>query len=667
MEYIEKQYKANRRHLRITILKSKEKCWTTIVNDLDNELWGQAYRIIMKKAKVNKYIDKRKKIDIVKKLFFTTGNTAWSDRNISNFSCISPTEVCIASRKLKCNKAPGPDGIPAEVVQLMARLRPDTLAKVFNAIIKEKKYPKSWKTAQLALIEKPRKKHEEQSYRPLCMIDATSKLFEIILRDRLEDEIKQRGNLNRRQFGFRSGYSTIDPLTALSDMIDSAKKISLKNREILMLVTIDVKNAFNCADWKMIIAELEEHWKISGYLVETMKGYLSDRYVAVDDVHVRVTRGVPQGSILGPLLWNILYDGVLRQEYGSGVDLLAYADDLALIVKAKSMHDLRQRAERATEQVCMWMDEVGLEVAPQKTEAVVLIGGRRDANFEFHMRGKTVRPNANLRYLGVTFQAGGGFTEHIKRITAKAEIQCMALSKLMPNWSILGQTKRKIMATVQNSTILYGAEAWGGACSVKKNKSRIIAVQRRLAIRICRGYRTISADAAQVLAGITPIDLKVLERYDKSMQTKAEGREATLEAWVERWNDGTSLKATWTRELIRNLKDWIQRNHGELGYAMTQFFTGHGCFEQYLYRIRKADIPACSYGDAAVGDAGHVLFVCGRWDVERKALVSRLGINILTAENLVPQMLESANKWSLIREYMESVMHAKHKETNHRR
>ena len=159
--------------------------------------------------------------------------------------------------------------------------------------------------------------------------------------------------------------------------------------------------------------------------------------------------------------------------------------------------------------------------------------------------------------------------------------------------------------------------------------------------------------------------MKVLERYNKIMQTKAQ--RVTLDAWVQRWSDGASGKAAWTRALIRNLKSWIERKHGELGFAMAQFLTGHGCFQQYLFRMKKVGSPACLYGDATVDDAEHTLFICGKWTTERSALLTKLDVNTLTVENLVHELLESEDKWRYIREYMENIIEVKQKESNRNR
>ena len=227
-------------------------------------------------------------------------------------------------------------------------------------------------------------------------------------------------------------------------------------------MTLDVKNAFNTARWNVIADELRINWRVSEYLVENIKAYLSNRSVMADDQRFEVRMGVLQGSILGPILWNVLYDGLLRLQYPMGVDVLAYAEGTAAL------------ATEAVDQVCEWMREVGLEIAPHKTESVMLVGARAATDLRFSVMGGTVAPGASLKYLGVVFDAGGSFFPHMQHLATKAERQIMMMPRLMPKWSIMGQTKQTILAAIFTSTILYGAEAWCPAINIGRNKRLLV-------------------------------------------------------------------------------------------------------------------------------------------------------------------------------------------------
>ncbi|CAH2242961.1 jg27874 [Pararge aegeria aegeria] len=110
--------------------------------------------------------------------------------------------------------------------------------------------------------------------------------------------------------------------------------------------------------------------------------YLEDRYIKVRDntrreKMIKVCCGVPQGSILGPTLWNILYDGVFKIKHEEGVKLVGFADDLALVVVAKTEKTLVPRTNTALERLNGWMRAKKLSLAPEKTEAIVFSGRRK--------------------------------------------------------------------------------------------------------------------------------------------------------------------------------------------------------------------------------------------------------------------------------------------------
>lgn len=137
-------------------------------------------------------------------------------------------------------------------------------------------------------------------------------------------------------------------------------------KDYCALITLDVENAFNTAPWAGIVEALRKR-NTSEYLISLIQSYLTDRSLEVDEqTTIGVSCGVPQGSVLGPTLWNVLYDGVLELELPEGLRLIAFADDLAVLVTAKTEQELMSLANYALERVVGWMEEAGLKLAVQK-------------------------------------------------------------------------------------------------------------------------------------------------------------------------------------------------------------------------------------------------------------------------------------------------------------
>lgn len=150
--------------------------------------------------------------------------------------------------------------------------------------------------------------------------------------------------------------------------MDAIEKIVGKVRndrgKIVAAIFVDVKNAFNTANWDLILLNARRRG-ISSSLLRVLASYLKDRKVMLEPGSVEeVYAGVSQGSVLGPTLWNLLYDDVMRTCEHIGPELVCYADDLAVVVQAESVEETIDQGNRAIQ---FWMESNKLQIAPEKT------------------------------------------------------------------------------------------------------------------------------------------------------------------------------------------------------------------------------------------------------------------------------------------------------------
>jgi hypothetical protein len=250
----------------------------------------------------------------------------------------SGQEIAEASARIKSGKAPGPDNLTPEVDKRSIEAAPEYFKQVFNNLLRQNEFPEDWKRTALVLIDKPKKSSEEETkYRPICLISALGKVYENLINKRLMEDIEQCGGLGRKQFGFRKNRSTVD---AIEEVLSTVRGVNGEKPEWSALILVDVKNAFNTASWELIVKKLEKR-QISRYLLNIIKKYLSGRRVSLDrSTSEEIGGGVPQGSVLGPTLWNILYDDVMEIEAPEGVSMVCYADDLAIVVTASTREDM---------------------------------------------------------------------------------------------------------------------------------------------------------------------------------------------------------------------------------------------------------------------------------------------------------------------------------------
>ncbi|CAI6375758.1 unnamed protein product [Macrosiphum euphorbiae] len=255
-------------------------------------------------------------------------------------------------------------------------------------------------------------------------------------------------------------------------------------------------------------------------------------------------------------------------------------------------------------------------------EAVILTTKRGYVLPQLRIQGVDVTIKENITYLGVELHRVLGFGAHIKTASATA----LALSRILPNIGGSGQKKRKLLSTVVTSKLLYASPLWVGALDVKRNVEELQRPQRVMAIRIIRAYRTISTAAAMVIAGLVPAHLLAWERSERHRRKSEEDqervkdviREEVIHKWQQEWN--REPNGQWTRSLIKDLSAWVNRKHGTVDFHTTQMLSSHGCFGKYLWRFKKLDNPRCIDCGEPTDDVEHVMFRCGRWERDRRAL-----------------------------------------------
>lgn len=262
--------------------------------------------------------------------------------------------------------------------------------------------------------------------------------------------------------------------------------VKLAKGKIVSAVFVDVKNAFNTASWNLIMQKIK-HRNISSDLVRIIASYLSERRVIVGpDCVEEVGAGVPQGSVLGPTLWNVLYDDVMRSCDGIGVELLCYADDLVAVIKADKVEETVDLGNRALAAIKWWMDANELEMAPEKTSSVVFSWSvKHIRDIAFTIGEHVTQPAKHVKYLGVTLDFSLTFSKHVESITEKADNIMKILTILLRNTTGPSMSKRKVLAGALQNAITYAAPAWVDPLQIKRNVQRLRAHQRAMTLRCC--------------------------------------------------------------------------------------------------------------------------------------------------------------------------------------
>lgn len=178
------------------------------------------------------------------------------------------------------------------------------------------------------------------------------------------------------------------------------------------------------------------------------------------------------------------------------------------------------------------------------------------------------------------------FYEHARTIASKASKTINNLSRIMPNLSATRPRRKKLIASVVYSQLLYGSQVWSDKMGLAGWKE-MSKVQRKAALRVVLAYRTVSYDAVLVVSGIFPLDIMADERKENYRKRKRGSnnpstddlRPTAVESWQRR------CCSSEIGRLISEIRDWISRKHGEVNYYLSQALTGHGCFPAYLHKF----------------------------------------------------------------------------------
>lgn len=687
-----------RKILRTEIKKSKRTMWKKLCDEIDKDIWGDGYKIAMKN--VIGYTPRppmtiKKMEDIVQQIFIIETPTNLRKESLSvitdthpviencdndvmtptdpvipncdtssvSFTDFSLEELSQVCSKIKTRKAPGPKKIPPEILKATATNSPEYVLNIYNKLARRGEFPSQWKIAKLVLLPKGKgSSGEPTSFRPLSLLDSEGKLYEMLIADRLEKEIERTGGLSDNQFGFRKGRQTTDAILKIFGLAEEAWSYSWKYRRLCVVITLDVKNAFNCASWQQIIEVMQKR-EINEGLVTIVNSYLSERRLLLEaedeDKIIDVKGGVPQGSILGPMLWNLLYDDLFRMVLPNGVTSIGFADDVALVVVAKSPEDIMYKGNMALRRVSEWMATRQLALAPHKTEAVLLTTKRKVGEIKFQLDGEEIKLNRSIKYLGIWMDTKLTFAEQVKQVIEKASRTISALTRVMPNIGGPRASKRRLLSSVVHSQILYATPAWHGVTKNKKLIGKLRSLQRTLNIRICSAYRSVSFAASGVIAGIPPIELMIQERRQRYLGiAKTEARKTLTENWQKYWDENTSGR--WTYSLIPDVKTWWERPYGEVDFYLTQALSGHGCFNKYLHGKNRSATPECRYCDEE-DDAHHTLFECVRWASIREQFEANTG-EVFNVGCMRRKLTAKKEEWITMYKIVREIIEGKEKE-----
>ena len=426
------------------------------------------------------------------------------------FTC-SEVRECLSG--FDSGKSPGDDHFTSDICLRFFLADSKTVLAMYNACLRVRHFPKVWKTARVLVIPKPGKTDysDVSAYRPIGLLSVFGKVYEKLIIGRLSWHLHSKGLLSDAQYGFTPQKSTEDALCASITTI----KRYMNNRQFAVAISLDIKGAFDNAWWPFLMYQLKKK-SCPRNLYQVIISYLDQRTVKITYAGVTLekvtSRGCIQGSIAGPLFWNIILDDLLASDLGAGVEIRAFADDVLLIVGGAGIDEVQRAANHALRLVSNWGDRVKLHFSEEKTNAMLITRRRKFVLPQIIMKGKSLPLVGSFKILGVTIDSKLNWSQHISSVCARAaEVAKLLMRATRPTWGASPAVMHQLYVGALEPIVTYASCVWLSALRKDYNVRRLHAFQRPFLIRICRGYRTMPLISAQVLTGIIPIELRVKE------------------------------------------------------------------------------------------------------------------------------------------------------------
>ena len=295
------------------------------------------------------------------------------------------TEVSKLITMINEEKACGPHSIPSKIIKYINPIISSPLAKIINLSFKTGIYLDNLKVSKVIPVFKDKgNKLDYNNYRPISLLSNVNKIIEMLMHNRLSKFLSKYKCLYDLQFGFRKFHSTTHALMYLTESIRKA----LDKNYFACGIFIDLQKAFDTVDHEVLLYKLC-HYGIRGVANKWFKSYLTNRkqFVSIngiDSEENNIEHGVPQGSVLGPLLFLIYINDLNKSlKYCSAIH---FADDSSLIHENKSLEEMQKNVNLDLKNVNNWLIANKISLNANKTEMVLFQNHRKKINFNMEIK-----------------------------------------------------------------------------------------------------------------------------------------------------------------------------------------------------------------------------------------------------------------------------------------
>ena len=370
--------------------------------------------------------------------------------------------------KMKSKKAAGPDDIPPNMIKQTVNEIVQPLEIIFNDSFNSAVYPDHFKLARVIPLHKKSEKTILSNYRPISLLSCFGKLLEKLMHKRLYSFLKRHNILYQYQFGFQQNLSTSLALIEIADNI----RTNLDNNNDVLGIYIDLAKAFDTVNHNILLKKLQ-HYGIRGQTLDWFHSYLRDRKQYVNDAKsstLTIPCGVPQGSVLGPLLFliyiNDIHSCIPRQNC-----IRLFADDTNIFISGKNLNELKTEGERILENLYKWFSVNKLTMNTDKSCFSIFTTKRNNQNIfsTLTFGNQVIKKVHSAKYLGVTLDDKLNWNEHIENISNNI-VKYLNCFKYIRH-HIPSYCARILYYSFVYPRLAYGIEVFGKTCNSNFKKT----------------------------------------------------------------------------------------------------------------------------------------------------------------------------------------------------